>query len=545
MSGSAAISGAAVNAGVHSFAAVSDGIVDGLLRASPAWARQAGLHAFDGKLARYDAAGLAAHAEFLERAATDLDRVAVATLSKDEALDRAILKSRLEFELFNLRERALPFTDPRFYEELFDVGSYVKFEYAPLADRARSLVEHEEAALAQLDAVTTNLRAELSRPILETAIASYRGYAEYLRGDVVKLVGKVGDGAFQARFAKSNAALADAASALAGRLEREWLPRSNDTAHVLGREKFLRFVAAQEGRGIELAEFEAMAEADLARNKSAYETLLPTVKVTRPAASALLGEATRMMEASRAFVLKKELVTIPSEDRAVLEESPPYMRWNAAFLSMPGPFDTVRKGFYYITLPDPSWPKDEQEAYIFPIGTLLATTVHEVYPGHFLHGLFIRRAPTRIQKLGDSYSFTEGWAHYVEQLMIDEGFGAEEPQSRVGQLADALLRNCRFVVSIGVHAKGVTLAEAEQRFMRDCAQDKASARQQAVRATFDPGYFAYTLGKLQILALRAEAQKALGARFNLRAFHDALLGHGAPPVALIRERVLAELGVVR
>ncbi len=527
------------------FAATSDVIVEGLLAASPAWARIAGLHAYDGKVARYDRASIAAYLERLATWSAALDAFGGAsdptTLSKVDALDRAILKSRIALERHNLADRELPFTDPRYYEELFDVGSYVKFDYAPLAERARALVTHEEASLREVGAVTENLRPVLSRPVLETAISSYRGFAEYLRGDVVKLVGGVGDAAFQTRFATTNAALADAAATLASRLEREWLPRANDTAHVLGREKFLRFVAAQEGREIALAEFEAMADADLARNKAAYEALLPSVKVSRPAAGELLREATRLMEASRAFVLDKKLVTIPSEDRAVLEESPPYMRWNAAFLSMPGPFDTVRTGYYYITLPDPSWPKAEQEAYIFPFGTLLATTVHEVYPGHFLHGLFMRRAPTRIQKLGDSYSFTEGWAHYTEQLMIEQGFGAEDPQSRLGQLSDALLRNCRFVVSIGVHAKGMSLEEAERRFMQDCFQDRASARQQAVRATFDPGYFAYTLGKLQILELRSEAQRRLGDRFELRAFHDALLGFGAPPVALIRELVLERL----
>ena len=143
--------------------------------------------------------------------------------------------------------------------------------------------------------------------------------------------------------------------------------------------------------------------------------------------------------------------------------------------------------------------------------------------------------------MGDSYSFTEGWAHYVEQMMSDEGFGADDPQNRLGQLNDALLRNCRFVVSIGIHTGGMTLPEAERRFVEDCHQDRAGAREQAIRGTFDPGYFAYTLGKLQLLELRHDAERRLGARFDLRAFHDAVLAHGAPPIALIRDRVLGDL----
>jgi uncharacterized protein (DUF885 family) len=218
------------------------------------------------------------------------------------------------------------------------------------------------------------------------------------------------------------------------------------------------------------------------------------------------------------------------------------MRWNSAFLNMPGPFDSAKQAFYYITLPDPSWPEKEQREYIPAKGTLMATTVHEVWPGHFLHGLWIRRAPTRVQKMVDAYSFTEGWAHYSEQLMVEQGFGAGDPQNQLGQLSDALLRNCRFVVSIGIHAEGMTLERAAERFEKDCYQDKATARQQAVRGTFDPGYFAYTLGKLQILQLRGELQQELGDRFVLQRFHDALLSHGAPPVALIADRVKRDLG---
>ena len=232
---------------------------------------------------------------------------------------------------------------------------------------------------------------------------------------------------------------------------------------------------------------------------------------------------------------------MPSDDTAVVKESPPFMRWNSAFLDATGPFEPARSAFYYITLPDPAWPKKEQTEYLPLYGTLVATTVHEVYPGHFVQGRWIDRAPTRVQKMADSYSFVEGWAHYTEQMMIEEGFGAADPQVRLGQLGDALLRNCRFVVSIGLHTKGMTLEQAAERFARECHQDRATSRQQAVRGTFDPGYFAYTLGKVQILNLREEARKQLGARFSLQRFHDALLAHGSVPVALLHDRVLRDL----
>ena len=249
------------------------------------------------------------------------------------------------------------------------------------------------------------------------------------------------------------------------------------------------------------------------------------------------------MNSSRQFVIDRKIATLPfPDDKAVLKETPPFQRWNAAFLDGPGPFETkVTQAYYYITRPDPTWPKKEQEEYLMGLGILMATTVHEVYPGHFLQGQWIHKAPTRAQKMLASYSFVEGWAHYGEQMMVEEGFGAEDPQNKLGQLSDALLRNCRFVVSLGLHTEGMTLAQAEKRFITDCHQDKATAREQAVRGTFDPGYFAYTLGKVQILALREEAKKKLGAKFSLQKFHDALLSHGSPPVPLIHDRVLKDL----
>ncbi|MBM4358010.1 MAG: DUF885 family protein, partial [Deltaproteobacteria bacterium] len=411
------------------FAEHASALVDAWLEETPAWGRQVGLHAYDGRVPRMSRDGLARRARFVEDARRSLLCFMEWSLAPEDRLDRSLLLARARLERFNLEVRRLPSTEPRFYEELFDVSGYVNFDYAPLERRALALVTHEEHALAEVPHVTENLDPALSRPGLLTSIKIYRGYAEYLRGDVAKLVRTVKDPALLTRFERANEALAVAAETLAKRLEDEWLPRASDTAHVLGEARYLDFVAAQEGRRVELAAFAKMADDDLARNRAAYEALAPTVTISRPRATELVAEATRLMEASRRFLVERKLVTLPSEERAVVEESPPYMRWNAAFLSMPGPFDSVQQGYYYVTLPDPSWPAKEQEEYVFPRGTLLATTVHEVYPGHFLHGLWTRRAPTRIQRMSDSYSFTEGWAHYVEELMVEQGFGKEDPET--------------------------------------------------------------------------------------------------------------------
>jgi hypothetical protein len=442
-----------------------------------------------------------------------------------------------------LRELRAFEKNPMLYGEPFGVNDYLDRDYAPLDERARRLLRHERAALAALGEVRKNLRSPLSRPVVETSIKIYDGYASYLRGDVVAQTKAVSDPALRADVEEASLALAREAEALARHLREVELPKA-DQSHVLGAAKYRAFLEAQEGYVGSLDDFRAEGLADLERNKAAMKVALAKKgsRPTRPKVGEYLGVASGIMRDARDFVVSRKLVDIPSDDACVTRETPPYMRWNSAFLSGPGPFDAPGlAAFYYITLPSPSWPKREQDEYVMPRGTLVSTTVHEVWPGHFLQGLWARRAPTRVQAVFSAYSFVEGWAHYVEQMMLEEGFGAGDPQAAVGQLSDALLRNCRWVASVGVHADGRSLEWAAERFERDCFQDKQTAREQATRATFDPGYFAYTFGKRALLDLRAVVKQRKGAAFDLRAFHGAVLSHGAPPLPLLRERVLRDL----
>ncbi|HVY45968.1 MAG TPA: DUF885 domain-containing protein, partial [Minicystis sp.] len=524
------------------FAAARDRILDRWLADEPSHARELGLHAADGKIGDYSAAGLRARYARVAKERKELAAFDKEKLSPDDALDRAILENQADVYLFEGQDLETWRHKPDFYQELFSVNDYLDRDYAPVAERAAKLLAHEKAALAAVPYVRENLVSPMSKPVLETAIKIYRGYAEYLRSDVPKQLKGVGTPAFQAELATTNDALAKAASALADWMEKSELPKG-DQSHVLGPARFQKLLAAQEGLKISLAEFKRMGEADLAANQKLYDKLASRARVKRPKASELFAAAQALTERARQFVAEKRFATIPGDQKLVVKETPPFQRWNSAFLSAPGPFEKkTTTAFYYITLPDPKWSKKDQAEYVMPTGVLLSTTIHETYPGHFLQELFIDRAPTRVEKSIASYSFVEGWAHYGEQAMIELGFGGDDPANQLGQVSDALLRDCRYLVSLGIHTEGMTLKQAERKFMTDCKQDKATAREQAARGAFDPGYFAYTLGKLQILALRDEAKKKLGPKFDLAKFHDALLSHGSPPVPLLRERVLSDLG---
>jgi uncharacterized protein (DUF885 family) len=521
------------------FIALRDRVFSELLDDDPTNARDLGLHEYDGKVAPISEEALHARGERLTRTAEELGRIAPAALTDDEKQDLEELKGEVAAALFWLVDVESPRKFPQFYEPLFTVNTYIDRAYAPLEERAKRLVAHEDAALAEVKHVGENLRPPLSKPIAEVAARNFAGYATYLRGDVANVMGKVGDDAQRKHFARANEALAKAADELAAWLKKE--SARGDQSHVLGAQRYAKLLRVQEGLTMPLADFERINEDDLAANKRAYEALATRVKDRAVDEAHYFSTASRMMQEAREFVVKRAIVSLPSSEEVTVRETPPYKRWNAASIEMSGPFEETTTAFYYLTIPDRSWPKKQREGYLGTPGDLLGTTIHEVYPGHFVQGRWQKRAPTRVQMAFGNYAFIEGWAHYAEQMMIEEGFGESDAANELAMRHGALLRNCRFAASVGIHTKGMTVEQAARRFVDDCHQDEATAREQAVRGTFDPGYFAYTLGKLQIQALRDEGRAALGAKFSLQRFHDALLSHGAPPVALIHDRVLREI----
>jgi uncharacterized protein (DUF885 family) len=507
----------------------------------PAFARFLGLHEFDGRIPDFTEAGIKAQYARLHRFLDELATIDTSALSPDDALDAALLKSQAEQTLFRGEDMDDWEKSPRFYADIFSVHVYVDHDYAPLEIRAQQLLQHEKAGLAAVPNIRANLKGPLAKTVVELSIKIFRGYATDLRNTIAMLLKGIGSPEFQAEFARTNEALAKEADALADWLKTEQLPRADDS-YVLGTERYAKLLRVQEGLIIPLARFKQMGLDNLHRDQLAYEELHGKVRDTKPTAEQLLPVGQTFVTDAHDFVLSHHIATLPTEDPAIVREAPPFRRFNPAFIDRPGPFEKqATTAYYYINKPDPAWPQAQQDGYLPTYGGLSAMTTHEVYPGHFLQGQWWTRAPTRTQKSINSYSFSEGWAHYAEQLMIEEGFHADDPQYKLGQVTMALQRDCRFLASVGLHAEGMTLEQAEKLFMDECHQDKGNAHEQAVRGTIDPGYFAYTLGKIEILALREEVKSKLGARFSLRGFHDALLSHGAPPVPLIHDRVLAEL----
>jgi uncharacterized protein (DUF885 family) len=383
---------------------------------------------------------------------------------------------------------------------------------------------------------------------VEYGIAGFNGFAEYYRGDATAAFAEVDDEALQAGLAAAVESAATAMTEMAAWLESQ--RSSGSQGFALGGERFARMLEETEGVTVPLDELEAIGRADLARNQRALAEACATF-----APGAELGECMLRMDAEKSplgpvaearaqlptlkqFIMDSDIVSVPGNEEARVEEAPPYNRQNSAYINIPGPYETGMPSVYYISPPDPSWTPEQQAAYIAGSKNLLFTSVHEVWPGHFLNFLHSNRAPSLFGRVFVGYAFAEGWAHYAEELVWEAGFERDKPETHIGQLSNALLRNCRYLSAIGLHARGMTLDASREMFRNECYQDEGTARQQSARGTYDPGYLNYTMGKLMIRKLRDDFTATRGGRSAWKEFHDAFLRYGGPPIPLVRRAML-------
>jgi hypothetical protein len=525
--------------------------------ANPFFAVDAGRHDFDGKAPDWSADGIAREIARLHAARAEAEAFPDEMLTPEERFERDYLLSVIDGELFWLDTAQFPFRNPAWYIDQLDPDPYLSREYAPLEQRMAAYTGYARAVVRLAENIRANLRTPLPKSFIERGIAGFGGFAEFYRTDVPGVFESVRDEKLRAEFAEANEAAAKAMNGLKRWLESEAAHATQD--YALGAVLFGQMLERTEGVRISLEELIAAGEADLERNlqalRQACAEYLP--KGTIPACIAKMNRnkprvgtvaaATQQLEALRAFVRDTKVVSIPTDQQALVKESPPYNRGNSAYINIPGPYESKNVAWtYFVAPPDPSWSAKEREEYIPGVADLMFTSVHEVWPGHFLQFQHSTRNPSRVASLWSGYAFAEGWAHYAEELMWEIGLGNGDPELRVGQLTNALLRNVRFLSAIGLHTQGMTIAESERLFREKAFTDAATARQQAARGTYDPAYLNYTLGKLMILKLRRDwmALNPPGPGIDpdsperYRAFHDKLLSYGAPTVPLVRREML-------
>lgn len=530
--------------------AFRDAFVEGWFRIDPSEAIYQGRHDFDGRLPDWSEAGLKARADFLRDAIARGEAMPAAGLSTADRFERDYLLAVARGRLFWTADADQPHRNPAWYVGALDPNVYVTRNYAPKPVRMRAMIAFFRAVPDAAAHIRTNLSAPLPASFIDYGKAAFGGFADYYAGDARKAFADVADPALQRDFADASGKAAAAMRDLAAWIEGRRATATQDFA--LGADRFLRMVAMTEGVDTSIAALEAAGRADLKRNRDALAAACAQFAPGRTVPECIakmnankprggpVAEARRQIPALRQFVLARDLVTIPDEEQALVEESPPYNRQNSAYIDVPGPYEKGIPSIYYISPPDPAWDKATRDAFVPGREDLLFTSVHEVMPGHFLQFRHAVRSPSLFGRLFVGYAFAEGWAHYAEEMMWEAGLGAGSPETHVGQISNALLRDCRYLSAIGLHAQGMTQEQSRALFREQCFQDEGTARQQAARGTYDPAYLNYTLGKLLIRRLRADWTASRGGRAAWKEFHDRFLGFGGPPIPLVRQAMMAE-----
>lgn len=517
----------------------------------PTFAAGAGRHEYDGRLPDWSREGIRGGVARLREDRLRAEAFDPVTLDDRRAFEREALLAVIDSDLFWITEAEWPWRNPLFYASAMDPSLYLTREYAPLKERLRAYIAYAREVPRAAAQVRTNLTTPMPRSFAELGEMSFGGLAGYYEKDVPGIFATVDDPDLQRELREANAVAAQATRELGAWFHDQLPPAGTDAGEFrLGPDLYTRMLRQTERVGLSLSELEAAGRRELERNLSALREAcaayapgasvaecLKKVQAEKPEGGPVEG-ARRQLAGLRRFLEEKELVTIPGTEEAKIEEAPPYQRWNSAFIDIPGPYDRHLPSIYYITPPNPAWTPEEQAAYVPGEADLLFVTIHEVWPGHFLQFLHSNRGESKVGRLFVGYGFAEGWAHYSEELMWEVGFGDGEPRLWIGQLQNALLRNVRYLVALGLHTGGMTLEEAEGLFREHAFQDPASARQQAARGTFDPGYLNYTLGKLMVRKLREDWTGPRGGRAAWREFHDRFLSYGGPPIPLVRKAML-------
>ncbi len=538
-----------------SFAQLVDDYFDSRFSYLPSRATGIGFHEHDAQLEDFSRPRILAQIADLKSFQARLAAVDREQLSFDESIDAQLIENAIDAALLELTVVRSWERNPMGYAGLPGnaLDSLMKRDFAPAAERLRSAI----ARLGQVPRVYAAAKQNLSNPpkeLTEVALRMASGSVGFLEGPVQQWAQMAagGDAALLAQFQQVHGPALAAARDFAEWLQRDLAPRSRGS-YAIGAETFLRKLQVEEMVTIPLPQLLARGEAQLAKDHAAFlETarqidparsaaeVMKSISDEHPAADDLIASVARSVEAARQFVVDKELVTVPSEVRVKVAPTPPYAR-SGSFASMdtPGPYErTATEAFYYVTPVEPEWDAKRKEEHLrlynpWVVGMI---NVHEAYPGHYLQFLYAPRFPTKARKLARSSSNSEGWAHYAEQMAVDHGFGGGDARMRLAQLQEALLRDCRYVVGIKLHAAGWTVEQGAKLFVEQGFQEPANAYEEARRGAYNPTYLYYTLGKLEIQDLAREYMARKGA--SLRQFHDAFVAQGPLPIPLIRKILL-------
>ncbi len=533
-----------------------------------------GIHEQDSNLPPVTPDSVKEELERLKAYSKRFQNVDFKSLSRDNKIDWNLIVSNIEARILDLDEVEEWRRNPDYYstQANLSVFTLIQREFAPKEERLKSVIARQKQIPLYLENARSNLDMNLVPPVfVDIALESLPGIISFFKKDLPAYFKDVKDlkdpedqslyGALYESFEKENEACLAALTSYRDFLEKEGRAQAKGD-FAIGEKRYLNKLYAEELVKDSVDNLIARGEAELARLQRQFKEAARAIEPDRtgdkiderkvyekvaakhPAPDKLIKAVSDVLEEIREFCIKKPVVTIPGDDRATVDEMPPHMRALAfAAMDTPGPFEKkAKEAYYFVTLPEKSWDEKKVEEHMrsFSDQDLLNTSIHEAYPGHYVQFLWVNRAPSSIRKVFGCNSNAEGWAHYCEQMMLEEGFKGASPELRITQIHDALLRVCRYIAGLKMHTRGMSLEQAIELFEKEGFIEHANAEREARRGTMEPTYLVYTLGKLEILSMRDEYRKKVGDGFSLRDFHDLFLKQGYPPLALVRAQMLQE-----
>lgn len=549
------------NAKTQSLQQLVDAYFEDYFKANPSQATGVGFHQYDRQLEDFSEVAHQRNRRMLQAYLAKFQAINPQTLSQNERDDREIMIAVIHSGLLEEERIQMWRKNPDAYSGAVtgSIFALIKRNFAPLPERLRSVIEREKQiprALMQAREVLRNS----PKIYTDIAIAQLPGNIDFFQTTVTEAFKDVKDEALRAEFKRSNDTAIAALKEYQTFLQKDLLPRSNGT-FAIGAENYRLKVLNDEMVDVPLTRLLKIGYAQLRKDQRAFietsrridpnkspEEVLKEVEREHPTAGTLLSSAQQQLDGLRQFLIDKKIITVPGGAQARVVETPPFARATTfASMDTPGPYEAnATEAYYNITLPDPSWPKAKQEEYLqgynFPL--LSNVSVHEVWPGHYTQFLWVKNNPelSKVRKLTAAGSNAEGWAHYSEEMVLDEGLYNNDPKYRLAQLIDALLRDCRYIVGIRMHTQGMTMEQAKEFFVKEGRQQPVIGEMETKRGTGDPTYLMYTLGKLEILKLRADYQRKMGRSFSLQDFHDRFIKAGSPPVKIVRRELMGRDG---
>jgi uncharacterized protein (DUF885 family) len=532
-----------------------DDLLGYLHETHPTYATLDGVHTHDDLLEDLGRQAIDAQTRTLAGYLRRLEDINAEGLTSVERLDHRMLASHVRSRMFELERVCTWERNPQYYADVLasSLAGQALFTHAPASERARRVLSKLRQAPRFIQAARDNIK-DPPGIFVKVGIETMRGALTFIEKDLPRAFSSLDDPHLLGDLADAQTEASQAIGAYVEHLENDAGPKARGSFR-LGREKFEQKVKLDEGVSLPVERLLAIAARELKATQEMFKsvagrmnggdplTTWARTKAEHPAPGELVGVGRQQLEELRTFLERQSIITMPQGEPITVAPTPDFYRWSFASMWTPGPFESKpTRAYYYLTDADPSWPAERQQEHLrdYNYPSLWSISIHEVYPGHFLHYQHLRRVESKVRKsiMFAPASFVEGWAHYAEQMMIEAGFGRQDDGIKLGQLAEALVRLVRVIVGIKLHAEDLSVEQGVRMFRDEAYMEESSARREAERGTFDPTYLVYSVGKLMLLKLRQDCRQQLGKAFSLRTFHDTLLLNGTAPFWLHRQLML-------